>query len=83
MVLDYGFWSRDSRDHYKALIEACGATWQLLYFKADRALLKERLEARNARGDANALVVEERHLQEFMSRFDPPDDEGEQMIAEE
>jgi predicted kinase len=80
VVLDYGFWSHDSRDRYKAMAEAHGATWRLLYFKGDPAVLKERLENRSTRGDANALVVEERHFQEFMSRFDPPDSEDEEVI---
>jgi predicted kinase len=82
VVLDYGFWSRDSRDRYKAMAEAHGATWQLLYFEADPTLLKERLENRNTRGYANALIVEDHHLQEFMSRFDPPNGEDEQVIEQ-
>jgi predicted kinase len=82
VVLDYGFWSRDSRDRYKVMAESYGATWHLLYFKADLALLKDRLNDRNARGDANALLVEERQFQEFMSRFDPPNGEGEQVVQQ-
>jgi predicted kinase len=82
VVLDYGFWSKNERDRYKRLADTLGADWQLLYFHATDDVLRARLQRRNARRDANALTVTERHFEEFMSRFHPPDDEGEHVIPE-
>lgn len=55
VVLDHGLWRRSDRDAYKRLIEAHGASWRLLYLKADRELLLRRLADRRARDGANAM----------------------------
>ena len=82
VVLDYGLWSKEDRDWYKRLAEKHGARWKLLYFRADPGLLRRRLEERNRRsdGDPNALRVEKRHFAEFLTRFDPPSGEGEDIV---
>jgi predicted kinase len=82
VVLDYGFWSREARDRYKRLIEAAGASWKLLYFKASLELLKSRLHQRDERTDANALRVDEGMLGDFFVRFEPPEGEGEEVIEQ-
>jgi predicted kinase len=80
VVLDYGFWSRDIRDRYKQLIESAGGRWRLIYFRSDLDETRRRLTERNRRDDANALFVGERHFNEFLSRWHPPDGEGEETI---
>lgn len=80
VVLDYGFWSKERRDRYKHLIERAGGRWRLLYFDHDLAEIRRRLEVRNRRGDANALVVTEQHLDEFLARWEPPRGEGEEVV---
>jgi predicted kinase len=81
VVLDYGFWSREQRDRYKRLIEDAGARWQLLYFQTNLAEIRRRLNERNKQHDANALVVTDRHFDEFLTRWQPPRDEGEEVVA--
>jgi predicted kinase len=78
VVLDYGFWSRDLRELYKRLIESGGGRWRLVYFECDLEEIRRRLAERNRRDDANALFVGERHLAEFLSRWEPPHGEGEE-----
>jgi predicted kinase len=80
VVLDYGLWRRSDRDAYKRLVEAHGGRWRLLYFKADREVLLQRLAERNRRGDANALTVTPSALEDFIARFDEPLDEGEELV---
>jgi predicted kinase len=80
VVLDYGFWQQSNRDHFKELIEKHGGVWQLLYFKADKATLLERLEQRNERDDANAVHITPAMLDSFIARFEEPRGEGEQVI---
>jgi predicted kinase len=82
VVLDYGFWSRKDRDRYKRTIEDAGGTWKLLYFKADRDLLRKRLSARNEQTGPNALTVDAGMLDDFLSRFEPPEGEGEEIIEQ-
>jgi predicted kinase len=81
VVLDYGFWSHVQRDRYKRLIEDAGALWRLLYFQTDLAEIRRRLSQRNTQHDANALVVTDRHIDEFLTRWHPPRDEGEEIVA--
>ncbi|MFD4609059.1 hypothetical protein ACFWOT_13305 [Streptomyces sp. NPDC058440] len=45
-----------------------------------REELLRRLEERNRREDANALAVTESALDDFYARFEPPRDEGEEII---
>ncbi len=83
VVLDYGFWKRSDRDHYKNLIENLGGAPKLVYFQADPQLLISRLHQRNERTDANALTVTETMLRDFIARFEEPRDENKEIIPQE
>lgn len=65
LILDYGFWRRDSREYYKRLIEENGGEWKLIYLKATPDVLWKRLKQRNERTDANAFPVSEAMLQKY------------------
>jgi predicted kinase len=80
VVLDIGLWRKADRDAYKRLIKDHGGTWRLLYFRADRQTLMDRLRERNLRADANALTVTSSALDDFIRRFEPPAGEGEEII---
>ncbi|GAA2852434.1 hypothetical protein Acy02nite_51900 [Actinoplanes cyaneus] len=80
VVLDYGLWRRDEREDYKRLVDHAGGRWRLLYFRVDRDELLRRLTERNHRGDANALAVTAHMLDDFIARFEPPHNEGEEII---
>ena len=80
VALDHGLWRRSDRDAYKRLIEAHGGTWRLLYFKADRDLLLQRLADRSRRGDANAMPLTPSDLEDFITRFEEPTGEGEELV---
>jgi predicted kinase len=80
VVLDYGLWRRTEREDYKRLVQRAGGRWRLLYFPVDRDELLRRLTDRNRRQDANALAVTNTALDEFIARFEPPSNEGEEII---
>jgi predicted kinase len=80
VALDHGLWRRSDRDAYKRLIEAHGGTWRLLHFKADRDLLPQRLADRSRRGDANAMPLTPSDLEDFITRFEEPTGEGEELV---
>lgn len=82
VVVDLSFWSRRMRDDYKALIEQAGGRWRLVYLPASRELLRERLDRRRERFDANAAFpIEDDLLDRYLDGFEPPDGEGEEVIA--
>ncbi|MEY9958895.1 AAA family ATPase [Streptacidiphilus sp. MAP5-52] len=81
VVLDHGLWLRRDREDWKKLVQEAGGTWRLLYFPVPRDELLRRLEARNLRQDANALMVSESALDDFYRRFEPPHGEGEEIVA--
>jgi predicted kinase len=81
VVLDHGLWLRKDRDAWKELVDAAGGRWRLLYFPVGRGELLARLEERNLRGDANALLVTPQALDDFFVRFEPPHGEGEETVA--
>jgi len=80
VVLDYGLWTHSERDDHKRLVERAGGRWRLLYFPVDRHELLRRLTERSHRDDANALTVTTHMLDEFTARFQPPSNEGEEII---
>jgi predicted kinase len=80
VALDLGIWNRAERDEWKALIEAAGARWRLLYFPVSHAELLHRLAERNRLDGPDALPVEGSDLDDFYARFDEPVDEGEEVI---
>lgn len=81
VVLDYGFGRRQQRDEYKGIIDAHGGNWRLLYFNAPVDVLQQRLSERNQRNDANALPVTNAEIVEFVSWFEVPSGEGEELIG--
>ena len=80
VVWDHGLWPRKDREAMKELVESAGGRWRLLYFPVGRAELLRRLEERNRRGDANALLVTSAALDDFIARFEAPHGEGEEVI---
>ncbi|MFG2415109.1 ATP-binding protein [Streptomyces goshikiensis] len=81
VVWDHGLWPRKHRDEMKQLVETAGGRWRLLYFPVGREELLRRLEERNRREDANALFVSPEALNDFFTRFEAPQGEGEEVIA--
>lgn len=81
-ILDYGFWLRQQREKYKLIAQTMGSQARLLYFKADRDVLRKRLELRNQREDPNALHVDEDLFERMHLRFEEPKNEGEIIILQ-
>lgn len=79
-VLDFGFWKKAERDTYKKLIEGHGAEWKLLYFAVPHEELKARLQKRNKTDVEKNHVISEELLETFISKFEPPNGEGEEVI---
>jgi len=50
-LVDAAFLRRAERDRFRALAATCAAPFTILHCRADRAVLRERIAARRARGD--------------------------------
>ncbi len=78
VVVDFSFWQRASRDRYKRLVEATGGTWRLIYLKVDPVVLRQRLNDRAGRFDANAAFpIKQGTLAAYLAGFEEPRGEGE------
>ena len=83
IVLDFSFWSRKKRADYRKLIEEAGGQPVLIYLKADKKLLKQRLEERNRSIHANSpFVITDEILEHHYRCFQEPHGEGEQIILQ-
>ncbi|MEI2664138.1 AAA family ATPase [Rossellomorea sp. LJF3] len=80
VVIDFSFWDRERRDDYKQLIETSGGKWKLIYIKVDPDDLRERLNIRNQRLDANSFPISEELLSSYLKGFEIPDGEGEVVV---
>jgi predicted kinase len=80
VVVDLSFWRKANRDAYKALIEAHGGTWELIYLRVSPDELRRRLALRRKRDDANAFPVDDKTLARFLHGFEPPIGEGETIV---
>ncbi len=82
VVIDSSFWQRSRRQEYKKLIEQAGGAWRLIYLKIEPGLLRQRLDARAERFDANAAFpITDELLAHYLRVFEPPSDEGEETVV--
>jgi predicted kinase len=82
VIVDFGFWKRAERDEYKALVESLGGEWRLLYFKAGRDVLAERLVSRNVDNPGSNHIIEKALLEKFIAEFEEPRNEGEEIVEQ-
>jgi predicted kinase len=72
VILDFGFWSRSEREHFRSQAEALGAGSELHFLDATREDLAARLAARNAELPPGTFHVSEMQLHQWWSVFEPP-----------
>jgi hypothetical protein len=60
VILDIGFWSRDSRDHARKRLSELGASCEVVFVDCDEDLICERLLKRKGSFWSSAAVVREK-----------------------
>jgi predicted kinase len=81
VVVDFAFWRRADRERYKALVEAAGGRWRLVYLDVPADELRRRLAHRADRFDANAaFAVDARLFEHYRAAFEEPAGEGEEVV---
>ena len=79
VVLDWGFWTRQSRSAARAFFREAGVPCRLYYLEIDDAALRCNIAHRNARvrrGETRDYFVDEGLFQKMKARFEAPE-EGE------
>ncbi|MEM1331564.1 MAG: ATP-binding protein [Planctomycetota bacterium] len=71
VVLDHGFWSRDSRDAARKRVSSLGATPLLYRVDCAEALMRERVTRRSQDVPADSLWIDEAAFDSFKRRFEP------------
>ena len=73
VVLDFGFWSREERERFRALGAALGARTEVHALVAPLDELWTRLERRNDALAPGAFFITRRQLEAWWAVFEPPD----------
>ncbi|RYG24677.1 hypothetical protein EON82_09865 [bacterium] len=72
VVLDFGVWSRDEREDFRARAATLGARSELILFEEPLEVLKERVKARNEIPEECAYPISEADLEEWWEVFQRP-----------
>jgi predicted kinase len=72
VVLEFGFWSREERVHFRAEAETLGALVELHYLKVDLDELWNRLVKRNSNLPPGTFKVTREDLELWARSFEPP-----------
>jgi len=72
VVIDWGVWSRQERDEYRARAKALGANTVVCFLDAPRDELVRRLAARNENPPPGTFRVDEQYLDLWSTWFERP-----------
>ncbi len=75
VVLDWGFWTRKERDAYRALCDAHGFTYTVIFMRCDKDTCRERVRQRNIALDERSVFVNLDNFERWWLMFEPPVDE--------
>lgn len=77
VVLDFGFWSRASRDDARARAQSIGVPWKLYFVDCSEEVMRRRVLERTEELPVGVLVIDEAAFELFKTRFEPlgPDEE--------
>jgi predicted kinase len=83
VVLDFGVWKKKDREYFRNFTESYGAEMQLIYLKAGRALLLERLNRRADIEKGKNFIITPKMLDERIAIFEEPNNENEKVIIQD
>lgn len=72
VILDYGFWSKEERDDYRARGTEIGADVEIRYISVDLPSLQLRLEERNANLPEGTFDIAQEDLRKWFTMFEEP-----------
>lgn len=72
VILDFGFWARSEREHYRERAGKLGAGSEVHFLDVPEEVLLDRLRARNALRPAHTFLIPEAKLREWVRQFEAP-----------
>jgi predicted kinase len=72
VILDFGFWSRQEREEFRARAAALGARIEVHFLDVPEEILLKRLAARNAQPPPGTFAIDEARLMLWARDFEPP-----------
>ena len=72
VVIEWGLWSKEERNHFRSEAEALGAQVELRYLDVGRDELWARLSKRNANLLPGTFHVTEENISQWWAGFEPP-----------
>lgn len=82
VVLDFGFWSRASRDAARARAAAAGVPYKLYFLDCMEGVMRRRVLNRTEELPADALWIDEAAFDLFRERFEPLGEDEEHIRIE-
>lgn len=77
VILDFGFWTRASRDEARARARVAGAEVRLYHVQCPEEVMRQRTLARSRHLPEGALWINEAAFEEFKERFEPLEEDEE------
>ncbi|MDJ0953204.1 MAG: AAA family ATPase [Acidimicrobiia bacterium] len=72
VILDWGLWSREERDHYRRLARELGARVETVFLDAPLETLQERVAERNRNLPPGTFHISAEEMAEWAAVFEPP-----------
>lgn len=71
VIMDHGFWSRESRDRARDMARQHGAIAKLYYLHAPEDVLRERVLKRSEKLDNETFFIDENAFEVLKEKFEP------------
>jgi predicted kinase len=72
VILDFGFWSRQERESFRAQARLLGARTEVRFLNVPKEVLRQRLAERNSNLPPHTFRVSLAQLEEWWDLFEPP-----------
>ncbi|MEM7278753.1 MAG: ATP-binding protein [Pseudomonadota bacterium] len=79
-ILDYGFWTRDSRDLARERVARAGAVTQCYYVRCPVSVAQTRTLERSEAPPSDSLWIDAAAFQKLNALFEPPHDDEEFVV---
>jgi len=80
VILDFGFWSRQSRDNARSRVETVGAKLKLYHVTCPEAIMRRRVLERSQDPPQDSLWINEPAFELFKSRLEPLGNDEEHIV---
>ena len=82
VILDFGFWSRDSRDIARDRVEAAGAVARFYSLTCPRSVAMDRTLTRSVNPPADSLWIDRAAYEKLDALFEPMQDDEEFVLVQ-